>query len=461
MIGADRALELLSRVVAAHSAHADGLEAVLATVDGHCTRFGCSTILQATTVSDPRVTFRALARGASAEATTSDLSPSGLDAACRHATRLAQAAGAVSLAAAPTLPGPDGTDPVIVIPGAYDEATARADPPAAAAMLARAFRQGERAKVTLAGRTLMTVYERAVVNSLGLRRYFASTVADARVFATDGQASGYSGDVRTSAAGLDVEWFVAAAIGKCVRGRDPVDVGAGRHDVILEPDAVADLVDWLGLIGFTPNSVEDGTSFLAGRIGRSITGDQVTLVDDGWCEAGAGIPTPFDREGVLKRKVVLIDRGVGRQVVHDTQSAARAGVASTGHAVAPGDIDQGGPAPQNLVFAAGDASISEMLASVERGLWVSAFHYVNGLLDPHRAVMTGLTRHGTFEIVNGQLGRSVKNLRFTDSVLEAFTRIAAVSSELRAVPVGWGMHSATVAPAVLIRGLNFSGESSE
>ena len=460
MLGADNALDLLSAAVRERAPDTDALDALLCATDRHFVRFGCSTVLQSSHAWDPKVTFRAVVAGRTAEAATSELTQRGLRAARDRAVALARAASA-TVAAPPVLPGPDGRDAVIQVAGAYDAETAALGTATVYGPLRRAFGRADRDGVTLAGRHVTGTRERAIVNSLGLQRYFCSTVADIKVFANDARATGYRGNVATSASMLDLDQYVESAVDKCVRSRGSITLDPGRYDVILEPEAVAELLEWLSLIAFTPRSIEDGTSFLNGRIGAPVTGDRVTIYDDGWCESGVGLPAPFDREGVLKQKVMLIDSGIGRQVVHDSASASRMGCQSTGHAVSRDETFEGGVSPANLVFAAGDDTVDDLLGRVERGLWVTSFHYVNGLLDPRRAVMTGLTRHGTFEVTEGRLARGVHNLRFTDSILDACGRIAGVTRAQQAIPTWWSYLGASVAPTVLIRGLAFTGQTIE
>jgi len=223
---------------------------------------------------------------------------------------------------------------------------------------------------------------------------------------------------------------------------------------------VVELLEWLASIGFTSRSFEEETSFQFGRIGTPVTGD-VTIADDPACRSGVGIPSPFDWEGVTRRPVTFLEHGVARGVVHDLRSAAVAGCASTGHAVGGGPFPDGHAAPAHVVLAPGRATREELLASMERGLWVTRFHYVNGMLDPRRAVMTGLTRDGTFRIADGKVAGAVTNLRFTDSVLEAFGRIGGIGRELRAVPTWWTELGAFAAPPLLVRGLVFTGVQRE
>ena len=96
---------------------------------------------------------------------------------------------------------------------------------------------------------------------------------------------------------------------------------------------------------------------------------------------------------------------------------------------------------------------------MRRGLYVCRLHYVNGLLETPRAVMTGLTRDGCFLVENGKLTRAVGNLRFTDSFLEGLARCDGMTRERRALPTWWSDGGAIVAPAIRIRGFRFNGGS--
>jgi predicted Zn-dependent protease len=90
---------------------------------------------------------------------------------------------------------------------------------------------------------------------------------------------------------------------------------------------------------------------------------------------------------------------------------------------------------------------------------VTRFHYVNGLLDTRRATMTGMTRDGTFLIEGGTLGRGVRNLRFTESVLAALGRVGGIGRQLHRVPTRWSSGGTLSVPALLVREFHFTGKS--
>ena len=89
--------------------------------------------------------------------------------------------------------------------------------------------------------------------------------------------------------------------------------------------------------------------------------------------------------------------------------------------------------PLHLAMAPGTTSTAQMVRACSRGLLIPRFHYVNGLLNPPEALMTGLTREGTFLIEDGKLVAPVTTLRFTQSVVEALRHVAGISKERRLV----------------------------
>jgi predicted Zn-dependent protease len=226
--------------------------------------------------------------------------------------------------------------------------------------------------------------------------------------------------------------------------------------VVLEPHAVAELCEWLALTSLGARAVEDGTSALAGRIGERLTGP-LTLYDDA-LGGEEGAPTaPFDAEGTPRRRVTFLDDGVARAVVHDRMSAQLMHAQSTGHAPPVGDeLFDSGPVPQHLMLAGGDATVEQLIARVERGLMVSRFHYVNGLLDTRRALMTGMTRDGLWRIEGGRVAGPVANQRWTESFLDAGRRLDGISQK-RALIAGSLSECWFVCPTILVRGWKFSG----
>ena len=298
----------------------------------------------------------------------------------------------------------------------------------------------------------------AVATTAGARRLHRYTRARFDLIAADGRASGRrSRDGRAwSSVAHDHEALVADAVDRAARSRDPAPLPPGEYDVVLEPHAVAELLEWLALTAFGARAIEDGSSALAGRIGDTLTG-ALTLYDDALAGEDGAPTAPFDAEGTPRRRVTFLDAGVAREVVHDRTSAALARTTSTGHAPPIGDeLFDGGPVPQHLMLAAGDATVEDLIARVDRGLLVSRFHYVNGLIDTRRALMTGMTRDGLWRIEGGRVAGPAANQRWTESFLDAGRRLAGIS-KARALIAGGLSECWFVCPTIVVRGWKFTG----
>ena len=158
-------------------------------------------------------------------------------------------------------------------------------------------------------------------------------------------------------------------------------------------------------------------------MGSLVCSPLVTIVDDATSPLLPGVP--FDAEGTPTRRHVLIDHGVAAGVTHDRASAALAGTTSTGHAL-PAPNHEGGFAT-HLVIEPGADDQDRLVAGMERGLLVTRFHYTN-LAHAMTSTITGMTRDGTFLVEDGRIVASVRNLRFTQSILEALSHVEAVGS---------------------------------
>ncbi len=389
--------------------------------------------------------------------TTNDLSPAGLK---RARVEAAEIAG--SVAGQPFEHGFLASGAPIDAPSSFDEATAVIEPRERHAMLSGPIDRARRAGLLLAGNFQTGALETALWNSRGTTRYSRTTRAQMALTALDGlnpgDSTGYAADLEPVVRNLPVDELAESAVEKASAGRNPLDLEPDAYDVVLEPTAVAQLLEWMSYIGFAAMTVRDKTSFMADRLGEPITGERVTIVDDPL--ADGGIVVPFDSEGTPKVRRPLVEDGVAVNHVYDRKEGRRAGCASTGHAVGVGGGLSSGAIPTHLHFASGSDSADQLLGRVERGLWITRFHYVNGMLEPRRAVMTGLTRDGTFLIENGRRTRGIRNLRFTDSILEAFRRIDGISGACRTIPTWWSSLGALTAPSLLVRGFTFTGKTS-
>jgi PmbA protein len=212
--------------------------------------------------------------------------------------------------------------------------------------------------------------------------------------------------------------------------------------------------DWMNMIAFTGQSFEDGSSFFVGNLGKQILSDRFTVLDDALDPEF--MPFPFDLEGLPKRPIALVDRGIIKTPVLDKAWADRLGLAPTANAWSLGSSEHG--AAFHLSMAGGNATREELIRSTKRGIWVTRFNYVNGLLEPKTALMTGTTRDGTFLIRDGEVAARLPNLRWTQSMVEAFSNIEDLSRERRNVGTWYNMFGGTRAPVVKIRNWQITGK---
>jgi predicted Zn-dependent protease len=287
------------------------------------------------------------------------------------------------------------------------------------------------------------------MNSLGVWAYHADATADINAVVMSETSSGYSERWTLDVDNIDGEAIAAEAIDKAQRGASPHALEPGEYDVILEEYAVADLMDYFAYLSFGSQVFLEKRSFMSGRIGDMVMGDNVSIWDDGL--SLDGIPAPFDAEGVARRRVDFIDRGISRGVVWDSYYGNKAGQESTGHALPAGETF--GAIPGNMFMATGDATKQDMLASTKRGIWVSRFWYTRPV-HPLTVVLTGMTRDGTFLIEDGKIVAPVNNLRFTQSYLEAMNHVEAIGSTSMLMPSFGGCCRV---PALKVRGWNFTG----
>ncbi|MHB0937031.1 MAG: TldD/PmbA family protein [Armatimonadota bacterium] len=269
----------------------------------------------------------------------------------------------------------------------------------------------------------------AVGNSLGARTFHCWTTAGVMAIMTAGDASGFASWDGATLRDAPAGEVAARASGICGSARDAQPVEPGRYTVILEPAAVAEMLTMLAVMGLGATAYQEGRSFMSGKVGEQLAGENITLRDDTY-HPGM-ITLPFDYEGVPRRVVPFFERGVAKGVVYDSLTAHKAGLQpSTGHALpAPNPY---GPQPMHLVLDAGGHARERMIREVERGILVTRFHYVN-IVHPKETIITGMTRDGTFLIENGAITRPVKNLRFTQNILEALRRVSALENTQKLV----------------------------
>ncbi|MDR5710369.1 MAG: TldD/PmbA family protein [Armatimonadota bacterium] len=446
MLGERKVKELLKNALA--RSRADETEVVLLAEDGALTRFANNTIHQNVSETNAEVAVRAVIGKHLGAAVTNRLDPEAI------AQALARAEEAARLAPEtpdfPGLPEPLPVDAVM----AFDDAVASLGPEDRAREVREVIRIAESSGAVAAGALLTAVEEVAVANSKGVFCYHVGTRMRFSTVVHREDGSGYAERVTWRWGEVEIPSLARSAVERASRAQNPRELAPGIYPVLLDPYAVQDVVSWLGYAGAGALAVQEGRSWMNGRIGTKLLSERVTLWDDG--RDPKSIPLPFDFEGVPRQRVVIVERGVPQGPVYDTVTAAREGKRSTGHALlrAWPEAASLGPLPAHLFLTPGDATVEELLADLHRGLYITRFWYTR-LVHPRDCVVTGMTRDAVFWVEGGEIAYPVRNLRFTQGYVQALAGVRRVGRETWLLSDG--RFGADRIPALLLEAFTFTG----
>ena len=442
----ERALETMSAAVA--SPDADAFDVFLIGRTGEYTRFANGRIHQPQDITEMQVMVRAVVNGHAARAAASSLR--GLPAAARTAARMAHA-----VATSARRPGRTRIATPDDAPDAAPDENVRFDDATAA------FDTGRRVDLVRATQSAATAHrgsaagmfgraltQLAVATSTGLRRGTIATEAYGGFTIAVGDGTTHFVDLGRAVERLDLAAAIDDTAAQAAASQGRIDLDPGEYAVVLGPEAAAELLQFLPAFGFAGELAAAGVGICARATGTRVASPLVTVADDAL--AAVGLPIGFDIEGVTKRWVALLDKGIVGAPVTDLATATALGTASNGHAHI---AREEAPATRaaNIVMSAGDSTEEELIAGVERGVYIQRFWYTR-LVDRAATTITGVTRDACFEIDGGRLGRPLNGMRFTQSVLGLLTTVDGVGNRLRSVPVMNVFNGATTAPALRAHG---------
>jgi PmbA protein len=419
-------------------------------------RFADNRPTQATAVDDVTVEIAVLAVGRLGKAITNETGREAL-AACGKRAREAAEAAALAGGKGGAYPGFPTPAPARRHHG-HDRATAALDPSGGGAALATVFGIAERHGLQAHGIWTAAESERAVATRVGSSLDRTTDALMKLIFIAPSGRSGYATAMGVAQTALDPERLAERAAAKALVAGEPVELPPGEYPMVLEPRAVACLLELLGATAFDGLAHQEGRGAFVGRIGEHVTAPSINLADSPFFRGT--LPRAFDAEGTPKEPLPLIQDGVARGVVHDVRSAALAGTRSTGHATEPGGGSEG-PRPRNLVLAGGGAAgFDELCEPIDRGVYVTRFWYEN-VVRPKETLFTAVTRDGTFLIENGRIAKPLRDLRVTDTLLGVLSRVQNLSAAQQLTSEGefYGRRDAygAVAPALRASAMRFTG----
>ena len=442
MYSDEKSVHALLQKVLSYS-HAEQTEVVYLGTESALTRFANNFIHQNVAESNHELRVRAIVGKRMGVATTNRLDDQSLQRVAEQALEIARLSP--ENPEFHSLPEPQ---PIVPAPG-FSERTALYSPEARARSVGIIVQLAKERGLESAGAFSTETSQVAVANSLGIFAYEPRTESECHaVVMADAQGSGYTQRLVTDATTIDFEAMAREAVEKAQRSRNPIDYPIGEYPVVLDTYATADMLQNLIFMGLSATAVQEERSFMNGQFGKQLVSPLVTIYDDG--HDPAGLPQAFDYEGMPKQRVLMFDHGVANAVVYDSFTAFREGKLDTGHALpAP---NPWGPLPLHTMMAAGDASLEELIRGVDRGIYVTRFHYTN-TVHPVKTLFTGMTRDGTFLIEHGELTSPVKNFRFTQSILDVLRDVQAIGKERiqcrDSIPV--------LAPALRASSFHFTG----
>jgi predicted Zn-dependent protease len=379
-------------------------------------------------------------------ASTNDLSDAALAEAVTQAEALARVSP-VDVEYLPTL------EPQTYRPTAgYADATANVPLPARARQIDEAIAASVKAGLISAGFHQISLSATAEATRHGNFQYERSSLVSLAMSARtrDGGSSGYFLRNHFDAARLDTARISREAIRRALESREAKPLPAGTYPVILEPQAVADLLSSTFL--FDARSADEGRSPFSGTGGRTRLGDQVfdpkvNLVSDPWRPE---LPGPAAaRSGLPAQVLHLVRNGVLENLVYSRFWAQQKKTTPT-------------PGPVNLILepTGPGTSLDAMIEATPRALLVGRFWYIR-MVDPRAATVTGLTRDGVWLIENGRIAHPVRNFRFNQSIVQM---LAPGNVEMIGVPerVGGSENQGSnpqLLPALRLAAFHFTSQS--
>jgi len=406
------------------------------------TRFAANQMSTSGAVTNAGLAVQSSFGKRSAVVTTNDLS----DESIRRAVEQSEALAKLSPENPEAMP-PLGAQQYQSV-NAYFESTAQLTPGDRAKAALTALEMARKAgDLEAAGFIVTGIDSGAIGNNRGMFAYHQETSANYTLTmrTKDGTGSGWAGADHGDWAKVDATAVAQRASEKARLSRNPVAIEPGRYTVILEPQAVGDLVQLMGR-ALDARSADEGRSAFSkpgggNKIGEKIVDPRITLFSDPADPELLG--QPFDGQGLPLGRQTWVENGTLKQLVYSRFWAQKQNRAATGF-------------PSAIKLQGGNTSVEEMIRSTQRGILVTRLWYLRQV-DPRTILYTGLTRDGTFLIENGKITRAVKNFRFNESPLFLLNNIEALGPSMRIAGTESG--GSIVMPYVKARDFNFTSLS--
>ncbi len=287
----------------------------------------------------------------------------------------------------------------------FSQATAAVTPKDRADAVQASLKEAMDSKLNAAGFLSNSVGCSAMMNSKGLFAYNTATdvAFNITVRTDDGKGSGYATRGYNDFSKLNAKADTAIAAKKAMSSVTAKAIEPGKYTVILEPTAVAVMLENL-FFSLDARQADEGRSFMSKtggktKVGEQLVDERVNVYSDPW---NPELPTStWAGDGRPHQKINWIEKGVVKNLYSSRYWAQKTGIKPI-------------PSPGGMIMQGGTKSLEELIKETEKGILVTRLWYIR-TVDPQTLLLTGLTRDGTFYIENGEIKFPVKNFRFNES----------------------------------------------
>ncbi len=307
---------------------------------------------------------------------------------------------------------------------AFDEATANLSPLKKGEIIQQVCSLSQDAGVNGSGTLSFQVSLNAIGNSAGLRGCDRTTEADFSFTARVDNGSSWNRCTAWSIAHLPIIDLTEKVIKRAIASRNPQAIEPGDYTVVFEPSAFASLLPWV-IWNLDARAADEGRSFMSrsddagkpigNKVGEQLFSPMIQV------QRHAAHPLlqggRFFGDGLSNETLNIIQDGIPKTLAYSRYWAKEQGKEPTG-------------AMYPIVMTGSDKTVADLIASTERGIFVSRAWYVR-YVNPRTLEVTGMTRDGTFLIENGKISHPVKNLRFNQCLPEMLQNVVALSQAKR------------------------------
>ncbi|MDD4663545.1 MAG: TldD/PmbA family protein [Caldisericia bacterium] len=408
------------------------------------TRFANSSIHQNVQSHEIEVHLRLIKGLQSSVTNTTDISESGIDRLVKQSQEQLENS---TLSQEPIILPASGETIVLDSPKT-DRSEVFKEPEYRAQVVSRICEEAKKNATQAFGSFATTRQELFVMNSKDTLAYNESTQAQLISQIMQDTNSGFAQSTASHIQMIEDDRVKRESVDLCLRGKNPRELEPGEYEVILLPEAVEDILSMVSHMGFSTVGIQEGRSFLSEKINQPMFDPKLSISD--FSQHSLQSDLPFDFEGVPKQKVELIKNGVFQAFVTDSLWARKLNLPNTGHAlIAPNPF---GPFPLHLVVeSTGEASLADIIKQTKKAILITRFWYANPI-HPKMGTCTGLTRDGTFLVENGQIAYPIRNLRYTDNLVEVLNHIHTMTREKR-------FYNGIVVPTMYCQSMRFVSQA--